>query len=127
MRNTARRDTPCELALRSQLHRRGLRYYVDWSVPGSRRRADIVFVKARVLVFVDGCFWHVCPLHATWPKANADWWREKLVGNVARDRAADRHLTQQGWKVVRVWEHEDPSIAATRIERIVRRAIARLG
>ena len=115
MRNTARRDTPCELALRSQLHRRGLRYYVDWSVPGSRRRADIVFVKARVLVFVDGCFWHVCPLHATWPKANADWWRAKLLANVERDRDTDVRLTAAGWVIVRVWEHEHPPTAAARI------------
>jgi DNA mismatch endonuclease (patch repair protein) len=117
---TPRRDTPCELALRSAVHRLGLRFRVDWPLPGTRRRADLAFVTARVAVFVDGCFWHGCPVHATWPKANAPWWRAKLAGNVARDRDTDARLRRAGWRVLRFWEHADMVEAARRVERAVR-------
>jgi len=92
MQVTLRRDTPCELALRSAVHRMGLRFRVDWSLPESRRRADLAFVSARVIVFVDGCFWHGCPKHATWPKANAAWWRAKIETNARRDRETNAAL-----------------------------------
>src|SRR5687768_248615 len=86
METTRRRDTKPEVLLRSQLHRAGLRYRVDRApVRGMRSRADLVFAAARVAVFVHGCFWHGCPLHATWPKANADWWRAKILANRERD------------------------------------------
>ena len=123
MRATKRRDTPAELALRSELHARGLRYRVDWSpVVGIRRRADVVFKEARVAVYVDGCFWHGCPQHATWPKSNAQWWRSKIEGNVARDRDTDALLEARGWAVIRVWEHDGILEAAERVVRAVRRA-----
>ena len=86
-----------------------------------RRRADIVFGPAKVAVFVDGCFWHSCPEHATIPKNNREWWIEKLEANVRRDRDTDRELEEAGWAVVRVWEHEDATPAAQRIEFEVRR------
>lgn len=115
------KNTAPEIALRSELHRRGLRYRVDRSViPGVRRRADIVFVSAKVAVFVDGCFWHACPLHATWPKANAQFWREKIMTNVRRDRDTDARLQAAGWTVIRVWEHADWGEAAGDIDSIVR-------
>lgn len=121
MQRQARRDTVPELALRRALHRLGLRYRVDRAVgPGVRRRADVVFGGAKVAVFVDGCFWHRCPQHATDPKANAQWWRDKLDRNVARDRETDATLAAQGWLVVRVWEHEDAVAAAARIAELVR-------
>lgn len=97
-----------------------MRFRVDWPVPGTRRRADLAFASARVLVFVDGCFWHGCPRHATWPKANAAWWREKIEANVRRDRDTDATLRSQGWKVLRFWEHEDTTAAAGVIKRAVR-------
>jgi DNA mismatch endonuclease (patch repair protein) len=123
MQSTRRRDTASELALRSLLHRRGLRYRVDYPpIPGSRRRADLVFSRARVAVFVDGCFWHGCPDHASWPKANAGWWREKIVANQRRDEDTDRTLTEAGWHVIRVWEHESPTDAADRIQKAVEEA-----
>ncbi|SMF19394.1 T/G mismatch-specific endonuclease [Cellulosimicrobium cellulans J34] len=75
-----------------------------------------MFPTARVAVFVDGCFWHSCPEHATQPKTNPEWWREKLARNVARDRATDNELLNAGWTVVRIWEHEDPVVAADRVE-----------
>jgi DNA mismatch endonuclease (patch repair protein) len=122
MRNTRQRDTPAEVALRSALHRRGLRFFVDRPpLRGLRRRADLVFPRARVAVYVDGCFWHGCPKHATWPKANADWWRDKLQGNQERDRDTDRRLGEAGWTVVRIWEHEDPVQAADRVAAAVQR------
>src|SRR4051794_19437376 len=84
MSRTRGRDTGPELALRSELHKRGLRFRVDRPVlQGDRRRADVVFTRARVAVFIDGCFWHGCPEHATWPKANASFWREKIKANRA--------------------------------------------
>jgi len=118
---TRRRDTPCELALRSAVYRLGLRYRVDWPLPGTRRRADLAFVGAKVAVFVDGCFWHACPVHATWPKANAGWWREKILGNVRRDRDTDARLRAAGWKMLRFWEHEDPAMAAHTVAALVSR------
>ena len=71
-------------------------------------------------VFVDGCFWHGCPDHATWPKANAEWWRTKIQANQARDRDTDAKLTSAGWLSFRVWEHEDPEAAAARVDEVVR-------
>jgi DNA mismatch endonuclease (patch repair protein) len=98
----------------------GLRFRVDRPpLEGGRRRADIVFTRARVAVFVDGCFWHSCPQHATQPKVNGKWWAEKLEQNRRRDADTTRVLTEAGWTVLRFWEHEDPEIAAE----VVRRAV----
>lgn len=115
MKQQRRRDTRPEVAIRSALHRAGLRFRVDHKLDGLRRRGDIVFPRRRLVVFVDGCFWHGCPEHRTWPKENADWWRAKLEANVARDRDTDARLARLGWTVVRVWEHEEPHQAAKRI------------
>lgn len=116
LRRQPTRDTAPEIALRRALHARGLRYRVDRQVlPGVRRRADLVFGPARLAVFVDGCFWHSCPMHGIAPKNNADWWQAKLGRNVARDRDTDRRLQQAGWAVLRVWEHEPVQAAADRI------------
>lgn len=121
MARVGRRDTKPELELRHILHARGLRFRVDRAVLADRRRrADVVFGPAKVAVFVNGCFWHGCPQHATWPKANEDYWREKIETNRLRDRDTDERLGALGWEVVRVWEHEDPVVAADRLEKIVR-------
>ena len=121
MSRLGRRDTQPELALRSELHRRGFRFRVDRApVPGLRSRADIVFGPARVAVYVDGCFWHSCPEHGTRPKANADWWERKLARNRERDRETDRALREHGWEVVRIWEHEKVLEAADRVEAALR-------
>jgi len=112
MATTKRRDTGPELALRSALHRKGFRFFVDRKVIGNRRRVDIVFPTERVAVFVDGCFWHSCPLHGTTPRHNRDWWNEKLEANRARDADTDRVLRHHGWTVIRFFEHEDPAVAA---------------
>jgi DNA mismatch endonuclease (patch repair protein) len=121
MERQARRDTKPELAVRRAVWGLGLRYRVDVKpIAGLRRRADMVFTRARVAVYVDGCFWHSCPQHATVPKANRQWWVEKLAANVRRDRDTDRLLTEAWWMFVRIWEHEDPIDAAKRIARCVR-------
>jgi DNA mismatch endonuclease, patch repair protein len=129
MSRLGRRDTLPELAIRSELHRRGLRFRVDRApLPGLRSRADIVFGPARVAVYVDGCFWHSCPEHGTMPKANAEWWERKLKRNQERDIETDRALREHGWEVVRIWEHEDPVEAAAGIEAKVRERLrARAG
>jgi DNA mismatch endonuclease, patch repair protein len=120
MQRQRRRDTHPELALRRELHRLGLRYRVDRRVlPGLRRRIDVVFGTAKVAVFVDGCFWHSCPRHATLPRANAEWWTDKLARNVERDRDSDRRLADAGWLPVHVWEHQDMVEAARRIRDVV--------
>jgi DNA mismatch endonuclease (patch repair protein) len=120
MQSTRRRDTPGEVALRTRLHRQGFRYRIDYPIPGTRRRADIVFVRARIVVFVDGCFWHGCPTHGTWPKTNSAWWRQKIEANRSRDRDTDRKLRIAGWKVLRFWEHFDPAAAADRVASTLR-------
>jgi DNA mismatch endonuclease (patch repair protein) len=119
MKSQRRRDTAPEVALRRELWRRGLRYRVDHRVVGRRRRVDIAFTRARVAVFVDGCFWHSCPHHATRPKNNAEWWATKLQANVGRDRATDAELIASGWTVLRLWEHEPVDDAADRVEAAV--------
>lgn len=111
-----RRDTTTELAVRRILHARGLRYRVDFApVPGLRRRADIVFTRARIAVFIDGCFWHGCPVHATHPKQNSDYWGPKLAANIARDADTNALLVAAGWAVLRFWEHQTPEDVAERI------------
>ena len=98
MQATRQRDTPCEIDLRSALRRLGLRYRVDWQLPGTRRRADVAFPRLKVAIMVDGCFWHACPVHATWPKKNALWWREKILANQKRDRDTDSRLKAKAGK-----------------------------
>ncbi|WP_210438808.1 very short patch repair endonuclease [Nocardioides xinjiangensis] len=116
MKRQGRRDTSVEMAIRRELHALGHRYRVDFRLePSLRCRGDIVFTRRRVVVFVDGCFWHGCPVHATAPKNNAEWWRAKLDANMERDERNRTALTQLGWDVVRVWEHEEPADAVHRI------------
>jgi DNA mismatch endonuclease (patch repair protein) len=116
------RDTEPELALRSRLHGMGLRYRVHAApLAGLRRRADIVFGPARVAVFVDGCFWHGCPLHGQRRHdVNGWYWPEKIARNRHRDADTDARLADAGWAVVRAWEHEDAEVVAARVAEVVR-------
>ncbi|MGW4301863.1 very short patch repair endonuclease [Streptomyces sp. NPDC004646] len=110
------RDTAPEVAVRRLLHAQGMRYRVNVPVPGMPRRTiDIVFGRAKVAIFMDGCFWHGCPQHATQPKANAAWWRAKLDKNVTRDLETTRHLESMGWTVLRFWEHESAEDVVRRV------------
>ncbi|MFE6859011.1 very short patch repair endonuclease [Nocardia sp. NPDC057668] len=117
MRANRRKDTRPELALRSAIRAHGLlRYRVDMQpLPHVRRKADVVFVGPRVAVFCDGCYWHGCPDHYRPAQKNSDFWTSKIVGNRARDRETDQLLTDAGWRVIRIWEHEDPELAAARV------------
>lgn len=116
------KDTGAELAVRRLLHAAGLRYRVEYPVPGmARRRIDVAFTRVKVAVLIDGCFWHGCPQHATHPKANADWWRQKLDRNMARDRETTEHLIAEGWTVLRFWEHEAPGEVAVQVAATVER------
>ncbi len=120
MQSNRPRDTKPEVRLRSALHRLGLRFRVGVRpLPGLRRTADVVFTRRRIAVFVDGCFWHGCPDHYTAPVANGEYWAEKVRVNRARDRETDARLTEEGWLVIRVWEHEDADAAALRIQAAV--------
>ena len=121
MRSVGQADTAAEVAIRRILWARGLRYRKDRKpLAMLRTKADLVLVGPRVAVYIDGCFWHGCPEHATWPKNNESFWRKKIETNMARDRRIDEELQAAGWLVVRVWEHEDPEGAARRVEEIVR-------
>ena len=120
MAGLTRRDTAPEVAIRRLLHAQGLRYRVAYPVPGLRRRSiDIAFTRRKVAVFVDGCFWHGCPEHGTQPRANASWWMTKLAANRARDADTTARLVDQGWVVIRVWEHEPPLEATQQIAAIL--------
>lgn len=114
------RDTDIEIELRKALYALGLRYRLQVPLLSKPRRvADIVFPGPRVAVFVDGCFWHGCPIHATWPKKNAEFWRAKIEANRARDADTNQRLRDQGWEVVRIWAHESPIEAAQHISKII--------
>lgn len=128
MQSNKSRDTKPELALRSAVHALGLRYRVDARpLKALRRRADLVFPRAKVAVFLDGCFWHGCPVHHTVAAANASFWAEKVSTNRARDSDTDAKLAEAGWVSVRVWEHEDPVEAAERVRAVVRERRAGVG
>jgi DNA mismatch endonuclease (patch repair protein) len=117
MSRQSSRDTAQELAVRRLLHGMGLRYRLHVPVPGMPRRSmDVGFGGLKIAIFFDGCFWHGCPVHATSPKANAEWWRAKLDRNMERDLETTDHLRSDGWVVLRFWEHEAP-------EDIVRRVV----
>lgn len=121
MARVRQKDTQAEIDLRKALHAKGLRYRLHVPLLTKPRRvADIVFSRNRIAVFVDGCFWHGCPEHASWPKSNTDFWREKIETNRARDADSNQRLKALGWNVIRVWAHESAEVAATRIAQIIR-------
>jgi DNA mismatch endonuclease, patch repair protein len=121
------KDTGPEVALRRALWAARLRYRLHYSIPG---RPDIAFPGARVAVFVDGCFWHGCPLHSVKPKTNPEFWQRKIGMNMSRDHAVVQLLRAEGWSVLRFWEHEvneNASKVTARIARTVRRKLGRNG
>jgi DNA mismatch endonuclease (patch repair protein) len=121
MRANRSRDTRPETRIRSRLHAMGLRYRVSQRpIPELRRTADVVFRPIRLAVFIDGCYWHGCPDHHRPARINSEFWRTKIEVNRQRDSETDRLLTEAGWHVIRVWEHEPAAEAADRIARAVR-------
>ncbi len=121
MQGNRSRDTKPELAVRSAVHRRGIRFRVSVRPqPELPRTADLVLRKSRIAVFVDGCYWHSCPEHHTQPVTNSEFWADKIARNVERDAETTTYLQQAGWTVLRFWEHEDPESVADRVQESVR-------
>src|SRR5690606_14260563 len=119
MARVRQRGTDIEIELRKALYALGLRYRLQVPLLSKPRRvADIAFLGPRVAVFVDGCFWHGCPLHATWPKEKAEFWRAKIETNRARDADTDRRLSKLGREVVRISVHESPAAAARHVSKM---------
>lgn len=120
MAKVRQKGTDAEMALRQELHRIGLRYRIDYDVLRKPRRvADVAFPGRKIAVFVDGCFWHGCPEHATWPKQNAEFWRQKIEANRRRDADTNERLRRLGWTVLRFWSHESPAEAAQTVAHVV--------
>ncbi|MGK2881968.1 MAG: very short patch repair endonuclease [Mycobacterium sp.] len=121
MQGNRGRDTRPEIAVRRLVHAQGLRYRVSARrEPDLRRTADLLFTRARVAVFIDGCYWHGCPQHFTMPATNRDYWSTKIERNKERDRHTSAVLAERGWLVLRFWEHEQPETVANSIEQTVR-------
>jgi DNA mismatch endonuclease (patch repair protein) len=121
MQSNRGRDTVPEILLRRQLFNLGLRYRVNLRVePTLRRTVDIAFTRSKLAVFVDGCFWHGCPIHGTSPKTNSEFWKSKISATMVRDRETTMALNKLGWTVLRFWEHDDPDASAQRVSEIVR-------
>lgn len=126
MRANRKRDTSPELRLRQQVHQLGLRYQLGRRIAAQPPvTPDLVFARAKVAVFVDGCFWHGCPDHGVQPRTNSDYWGPKIQMNKDRDQRVDRGLQALGWQALRIWEHEDPVEAAVRVRSAVDARIAR--
>ena len=116
MSRMPRKDSKPELALRRELYKLGLRYRIHVKkLPGT---PDIVFQKAKMVVFVDGCFWHSCPRHGKTPKSNHEWWKKKFEENTKRDKRNDFELESMGWLPIHIWEHEDPIESAHTIREV---------
>src|SRR5947209_20230456 len=117
MRANSGRDTKPEVRLRSELHRRGLRFrkHLTITAAGVRVRPDIVFPRQRVAVFVDGCFWHGCEEHGNLPRHNSEYWVAKISHNHDRDRVVTAALEASGWQVLRLWEHLPADVGAATI------------
>ena len=96
------KNTKPEVKLRRELWARGFRYKIHYG----KQKIDIAFPSKKVALFVDGCFWHGCPIHAHEPKSNQSYWLPKLKKNVQRDIATNELLKAEGWTVIRLWEHE---------------------
>ncbi|QIZ99412.1 very short patch repair endonuclease [Leifsonia sp. PS1209] len=120
MRAIKRTGTKPEILVRSRLHSHGHRFRKDYPIrlDSVRVRPDIVFTRKRVAIFVDGCFWHCCPAHGHQPQTNDWYWAPKLQRNRERDELVSRSLVDQGWTVIRVWEHTPAAIAVAEIEHV---------
>ena len=123
MQSNRGRDTKLELRVRSALHREGLRFRKHVRpILSLRCTADVVFPRERLAVFIDGCYWHSCPKHASRPKTNGEWWQSKLDRTRERDEHNVQELSRAGWHVLRVWEHQE----VTEVVKTVTQALAQL-
>lgn len=108
-------NTKPELLLRKALWRKGLRYRLKSELPG---KPDIVLSRYKVAIFVDGCFWHSCPEHGSLPESNTSFWKKKIARNVERDHEVNALLEQNGWRIIRIWEHEIKQSIEKVVERV---------
>lgn len=120
MRSMPEHSTGPEMAVRRLLFANGLRYRVQYPVPGARRRSiDIAFPGKKVAVFIDGCFWHRCSEHRNIPAHNRDWWQNKIDQNRSRDRDTDEKLCAAGWHVLRYWEHDTAEQIVLKVAEVI--------
>lgn len=120
MHSMPEHSTGPEMAVRRMLHQRGLRYRVQYPVPGvPRRTIDIAFPGRKIAVFIDGCFWHGCSDHRNIPAHNRDWWQNKIIQNRSRDKDTDEKLRNAGWLVFRYWEHDSVERIVSEIHEVI--------
>jgi DNA mismatch endonuclease (patch repair protein) len=117
MKRVKGKNSEAERPLRAALHAEGLRFRLHRRIVGIT--ADVVFPGEKIVVFVDGCFWHGCPKHATFPKSNQGYWLPKLKENKSRDKRQSTRLRKEGWTVIRLWGHECLPPAPGAITRIM--------
>jgi DNA mismatch endonuclease, patch repair protein len=116
MKSARQHDTAPELKLQVLLLELNIEFETNaFPIAGFKRKADILLRDKKIAIFIDGCFWHGCPIHGTWPKQNAEFWKEKILKNKDRDKDTNIKLAEFGWKVIRVWEHEEMKDVAQRI------------
>jgi DNA mismatch endonuclease (patch repair protein) len=123
MSRMPRSSSKPEMALRRLLHAKGLRFRVN--VKGLPGTPDVVLTRARIAVFVDGCFWHGCPEHCVLPKNNREWWSAKFKGNAERDRRKDAELVAAGWLPLHFWEHDSVGDVAETVAELWRQRTGR--
>lgn len=116
MSNVRNKNTGIEMQLRRALWKAGMRYRVNFKLPG---KPDIAFPKRKIVIFIDGCFWHGCPIHGSIPKTNTGFWEAKIKGNIERDRSITTQLATDDWVVIRVWEHEIKKCVDAVVENII--------
>lgn len=121
MKTVRRSNTSAESLIATALVNANVAFESSARVPGHRTVPDIVIPDRNIAIFIDGCFWHGCPSHRTTPKSNSAWWAAKLTANLARDNRSRRRLRNDGWHVLRIWEHVDPAKAVLRILRFIRK------
>lgn len=128
MKAVRSKNTAPEKALQTALRSKGLNFQINVKpIKYLNRKADIVINAAKVAIFVDGCFWHGCPIHGTHSKANPEFWENKIAQNKSRDLDTNYELKKYGWKVIRIWEHEDPELVSKMIFGIIKRRLHKFG
>lgn len=111
------KNTAPEIKLRKMLFAAGARgYRIHYKLPG---KPDIVFVKKKIAIFVDGCFWHKCPVCFQEPATRKEFWMKKIQSNIDRDKKVNEQLKCDGWTVIRIWEHEIKKEPEEAVQKII--------
>ncbi len=111
------KNTKPEIQLRKEIWKRGIRYRINYPIFG---KPDLAFPNRKLAVFVDGCFWHKCPIHQRLPNTNKSYWQAKIEKNWTRDRVQEKKLKKKGWKILRFWEHDIKSNTNKCTEKIIK-------